>query len=92
MIVEKCVNMAGLMNKKIVGLVENMSYYQCPDCGARHSIFGESRGEETAARHGIPGVARLPIDPALAAGCDAGEIESFRGDWLDALADVLEKL
>ncbi len=92
MIVEKCVNMAGMMDKKVVGLVENMSYYKCPDCGAEHSVFGPSHAEELARRHDIPAVARLPLDPGLASACDEGVIELFEGSWLDALADAIEKL
>ena len=92
MIVEKCVNMAGMMQKKVIGLVENMSYFKCPDCGKEHAVFGESHVEELAARHGIEGTARLPIDPTLAAAVDAGEIEAVEGAWLDALADTVEKL
>ena len=92
MIVEKCVNMAAMMHKKVVGLVENMSFFKCPDCGGEHSIFGESRAAELAERHGIPAVARLPIDPKLTALCDAGRIECFEGDWLADLADSIEKL
>ena len=92
MIVEKAVNMAGMMDKNVIGLVENMSYFRCPDCGGEHSIFGPSRVEETARKHGIPNTARLPIDPALANACDNGAIESFSGEWLDSLADAIEKL
>ena len=86
MIVEKAVRMAKMMNVPVLGIVENMSYYECPDCGARHSIFGESHLDEIAARHGIANVARLPMDPAIAAACDAGEIETLRAPWLDAFA------
>ena len=92
MIVEKAVNMAAMMNKDVIGLVENMSYFQCPDCGKKHEIFGKSRAEELAAAHAIPTVARLPMDPKLAACCDDGYIELFKGDWLDGLADAIEKL
>ena len=92
MIVEKAVNMAGMMDKTVIGLVENMSYFRCPDCGGEHSIFGPSRVAEIARKHGIPNTARLPIDPALAAACDNGAIESFEGSWLDSLADAIEKL
>lgn len=60
MIVEKAVNMAAMMKKNVVGLVENMSYYVCPDCGAKHEIFGASRADGLAALHGIPNVAKLP--------------------------------
>ena len=92
MIVEKAVNMADMMKKPVIGLVENMSYFACPDCGKRHEIFGPSRAQATADAHGIPNVARIPIDPELAALCDRGAVAGFRGDWLDGLADAIEKL
>ena len=91
MIVEKAVKMAELMKVPVLGIVENMSYYQCPDCGAKHSIFGESHIEETAEKFGIGSISRIPVDPKLSAGVDAGMIELFEGDWLDGLADELEK-
>ena len=91
MIVEKAVRMAEMMNVPVLGIVENMSYYECPDCGARHSIFGESHLDEIAARHSINNVARLPIDPAIAAACDAGTIEQLNAPWLDDFADALEQ-
>ena len=90
-IVDKAVKMAKLMNIPILGLVENMSYFQCPDCGKRHSIYGESHLEETAKKHGIENIARLPIDPKFAELCDKGLIEKFEGDWLSDLCDSLEK-
>ena len=92
MIVEKAVNMAAMMKKNVVGLVENMSYYVCPDCGAKHEIFGASRADGLAALHGIPNVAKLPIDPRRAACSDGGLMEVFSGDWLDGMADAVEKL
>ncbi len=85
MIVEKAVNMAGLMNVPVLGLVENMAYVACPDCGKKISIFGESHLEETAARLNIPKTAQIPIDPKLAAACDKGMIELFEGPWLEEL-------
>ena len=91
MIVEKAVRMAEMMKVPVLGIVENMSYFECPDCGRRHSIFGESHLEEIAARHGISNVARLPIDPAIAAACDAGSIETLESPWLDAFAAELKK-
>jgi Mrp family chromosome partitioning ATPase len=90
MIVGKAVRMAELMNIPVLGLVENMSYFQCPDCGEKHEIFGESHVEETAKQYGIPMVAKMPIDPKLAAGVDAGMTELFDGDYLDALFASLE--
>ena len=92
MIVEKAVKMAELMNIPVIGIVENMSYFVCPNGGEKHSIFGESRVDEIAAKYGIKNVAKLPVDSKLAAAADAGMIELFEGDWLDALADSIEAL
>lgn len=91
MIVEKAVNMARLdgLNIPVVGLVENMSYFECPNCGKRHAIFGESHLEEIAAQYGIRSTARLPIDASLARACDAGAIEAIKSPWLDGIADTL---
>ena len=91
MIVSKAVKMAGMMNIPVLGIVENMAYYECPDCGKRHSIFGESHVKEIADEFGIMNTAQLPINPKLAGACDKGMIEMFEGDWLDALADAVEK-
>ena len=91
MIVEKAVNMAAMMNIPVLGLVENMSYIECPDCGKRIYPFGESHLDEIAARHGIATTARLPINPKLAAACDKGAIELFEGDWLDKMLDELTR-
>ena len=92
MIVEKAVKMANLMNIPVLGVVENMSYYECPKCGEHLPVFGESRVDEIAARYEIPNVARLPINPKLAGAVDKGLVELFEGDWLDAMADAIEKL
>ncbi|MFH1512577.1 MAG: Mrp/NBP35 family ATP-binding protein [Bacillota bacterium] len=89
MIVEKAVNMAALLHIPVLGLVENMSYAACPDCGKEIRIFGESHADEIAKRHGIQTVARLPIDPKLTAACDQGKIERFEGDWLDILLQTI---
>ena len=91
MIVEKAVNMAKMMKVPVLGIVENMSYYECPDCHSHHSIFGESSIEETAKRFGVDTVAKLPINPKLAAACDKGMIELFDGDWLDGMIEKLTK-
>ncbi len=91
-IVEKAVRMAEMMRIPVLGLVENMSYFQCPNCGEKHKIFGDSRIEEAAVRYGIGNVAKLPIDPNLAKLCDEGCIEEFEGEWLDHLAGHLEYL
>ena len=92
MIVGKAVKMAEMMNIPVLGLVENMSYFKCPDCGKEYPVFGESRLEEVAAEYGVDVLGRLPIDPKLAAACDKGMIELFEGDWLDGAADKIEKL
>lgn len=89
MVVEKAVKMAKLMNIPVLGLVENFSYFQCPDCGGKHAIFGESHVEETAKRLAIPAVTKLPIDPKLAAACDAGTVELFEGTWMNGLLDSI---
>ena len=89
MIVEKAVKMAGLLNVPIVGIVENLSYFECPDCGKKHYLFGESHLEEIAAKNGIPETARIPIQPKLSAAVDAGLIELDEGPWLDTLTAAL---
>ncbi len=91
MIVEKAVNMAELMNIPVVGLVENYSYVKCPDCGRELRVFGESHIDELAAKRGLPLLARVPMDPALAALCDKGVIELAEVDYFDAVADAVEK-
>lgn len=92
MIVEKAVNMANMMNIPILGIVENMSYFVCDECGKKHSLFGESRIEETAARLGIDTVVRLPLSKDLASVVDKGLVELYEGDELDALTDRIEEL
>ena len=92
MIVTKAVKMAELMHIPVLGLVENYSYFQCPDCGKRHPIFGESHIDSVAAEHGLEVLARLPIDPKLAEACDKGEIESFQPNYLTAVAEKLAQL
>ncbi len=91
LIVEKAVKMARLMNIPILGIVENMSFFRCPDCGKNHEIFGKSRIAETAKKFDIPVYARLPIDPRLTSMADRGGIELYEGDWLDELSDAVEK-
>ena len=89
MIVTKAVKMAEMMHIPVLGLVENYSYFQCPDCGKQHHIFGESHIDEVAQAHGLKVLARLPIDPGLAAACDRGEIELYEPNYL---ADVAAQL
>ncbi len=86
MIVKKALNMAKMMNIPVLGLVENMSYLECPDCKKKISVFGESHIDETARETGTEVLAKIPINPKLAAACDAGMIELFEGDWLDGAA------
>lgn len=90
MIVTKAVNMAKMMDVPILGLVENMSYFQCPGCGEKYKIFGDSHLEDVANANGLKILGRLPVDPKLAAACDKGVIELFDGDWLDQAADEIE--
>ena len=92
MIVEKAVKMAKMMDIPILGLVENMSYFKCPDCGKEISIFGESHIEQIAKDNNITNIAKLPINPKIAAACDKGVIELFNGNWLDNIADNFEKM
>ena len=87
MIVKKAINMANMMNIPVLGLVENMSYLECPDCKKKISVFGDSHIDETAKETGTEVLAKLPINPKLAAACDAGLIELFEGDWLDKAAE-----
>ncbi len=91
MIVAKAVNMAGMMNVPVLGLVENMSYFKCPDCGKEHAIFGESKAAELAKLYGIPHYARLPIDPEITAKVDAGKVEFVSGELVSGLLDDMEK-
>lgn len=91
MIVEKAVNMAGMMNIPVLALVENMSYFKCPNCGSEHHIFGESHVEEIAQKHGIDLVCRLPLDPELASATDAGKIEQTEKSGLDPIIRLLSK-
>ena len=88
MIVEKAVKMAQLMNVPVIGIVENLSYYVCPDCGAKHKIFGDGHVEEVAAKYDIKAIAEIPINHKIAAACDKGMIELFDGDWLDQMVEV----
>lgn len=92
MIVGKAVKMAKMMNVPILGIVENMSYFVCPDCDKEYQIFGESKLEEVAAKYNIDSYAKIPINPKLAAACDKGMIELFEGNWLDSVADLLADL
>lgn len=89
MIVEKAVNMATMMNIPILGIVENMSYIECPDCDRKISVFGESGVDAIALEHGIEAVAKLPIDRELTKAADTGKIEEFENNYL---ADFMQKV
>lgn len=91
MIVEKAVKMAELMNIPILGLVENYSYFKCPDCGKEHKIFGDSHIETVAAEHGLKVLAKLPIEARVAAAVDAGEVEQLAPNGLETVAAELCK-
>ena len=90
MIVSKAVKMAELMNIPILGLVENMSYFKCPDCGREHQIFGDSHIDEIADQYGTRVLAKVPIDPDLAKSVDTGTIELFVGDWFTNAVNTIE--
>ena len=83
MVVEKAVKMAEMMNIPVLGLVENMSYITCPDCGKKIEVFGESKADAIAAEYGIPAVAKMPIDPKIASLADCGRIEDYDGAALN---------
>ncbi len=92
MIVAKAVNMAGLMNKPVIGLVENMSYFKCPDCGKEHAVFGESKIDAIAEKEGLPVLAKLPLDYTIAGFCDKGCMELVDpGQLRDAAEKIAEK-
>lgn len=90
LIVEKAVKMAGMMNVPILGLVENMSYFKCPDCGKEHKIFGESHIDEIAERYHTRVLAKVPMDEALRKSVDTGTVELFVGDYFENAANTIE--
>ena len=91
MIVQKAVNMANMMNVPILGIVENMSYIKCPDCGRKISVFGESAVDALAMENGIPAVAKLPIDRELTKAADNGSLENFENNYLTDFFDKIDK-
>ena len=92
MIVQKSVKMATMMNVPVLGLVENMSYFACPDCGKKISVFGESHIDEIAQRFNTKVLAKLPIDSDLAKNVDNGKVELFEGNYLDEAVEEIVKL
>ena len=91
-IVEKAVKMANMMNIPILGLVENMSYVRCPDCGREISVFGKSNIESIANSFGLPVLARIPTEEATSAAVDSGDIESLDFHYLDDAVETVKKL
>lgn len=91
MIVKKAANMADMMNIPVFGLVENMSYVKCPDCGEEIKLFGESGIENIAKDFGYDLLARIPIDPEIASYVDRGWIETIKTNYLEEAADIIEK-
>lgn len=89
MIVGKAVNMARMMQVPILGLVENMAYFTCPDNGKTYHIFGKGKAAGVAIEYGIPLLGSIPIDPTIADACDAGRVEDLNGDWLAPALDVI---
>lgn len=92
MVVEKSLKMAKMMGKKIIGIVENMSYYECPDCGSKHAIFGKSNIEKVAEKYGVDTLVKLPIDPSIAAKVDEGKATEIKNDLLNPIIEKIEGL
>ena len=92
MIVSKAVKMAQMMNIPIIGIVENMSYFRCPDNNKDYQIFGASHIEDIASEYNLKVLAKIPIDPHLSSLSDLGLIELFKGEWLSEIPETLEKL
>ena len=91
MVVEKAVNMARIMHIPVLGLVENMSYLSCPDCGKEIEVFGQSKAKAIAEEYGIPAIARMPLDPQISKLADQGRIEDYDGSALEAIFAQIEK-
>lgn len=92
MIVQKAINMAHMMNVPVLGVVENMSYIECPDCGSKIPVFGESAVDALALENGIPAVAKLPLDRALTVAADTGKIEDAKNPLTDFFNKISKKL
>ena len=90
MIVEKAVKMTAMLNLPVVGVVENMSYFKCPDCGKEHNIYGRSVINQVAAKYGIEIVERLPIDPAIANAVDDGKVDTLPGEYVSEICDFIK--
>lgn len=91
MIVSKAVNMANMMNIPVLGIIENMSYLQCPDCDKKINVFGESQLDNVAAELNLDILGRIPIDPKLATLCDKGMLELMENDYLDTAVEIIQR-
>jgi hypothetical protein len=93
MVVRKAARMAGHLGIPIIGMVENMSYATCPQCGERIEVFGPSQALETAEKSGVPLLGRIPLDPDLSRRCDAGDVEVYENEAFNAVAEkVVERV
>lgn len=92
MVVAKAIKMANTMKIPILGLVENMSYFRCPDCGSQHAIFGKSNMEAVTEKYDVPILEKIPVDPIIADLCDKGLVEMVKDNWFEDFAGVLEKM
>jgi Mrp family chromosome partitioning ATPase len=92
MVVEKAVNMANMMNVPVLGIVENMSYIECPDCAKKIEVFGESKVQKIAQQYGIPSIARMPLDPRISRFADEGRIEDYQTEALGQVFDEIQKV
>ncbi|MCI8337667.1 MAG: Mrp/NBP35 family ATP-binding protein [Lachnospiraceae bacterium] len=93
MIVGKAVKMAQMMNVPILGIIENMSYVECPGCKEKIKVFGESHLEEVAAQYELPVLGKIPMTPAISAASDAGDVENLDdGDWFDQAVRAIEAI
>ncbi|HBI60300.1 MAG TPA: ATP-binding protein [Lachnospiraceae bacterium] len=90
MIVAKAVKMAQMMDVPVIGIIENMSYVECPGCKERIEVFGKSHVDEVAMQYHLPVLGKIPMTPAIAAASDAGDIENLEGDWLDGAVSAIE--
>lgn len=91
MVVEKAVNMANMMNIPVLGLVENMSWLSCPDCGRKIEIFGQSKAAAIAKEYGIPAIAKMPLDSRIAEYADSGRIEDYETEDLKEIYKAIER-
>lgn len=92
MIVGKAVKMAQMMDIPIIGIIENMSYVECPDCGKAIEIFGKSHVDDVATQYHLPVLGRIPMTPSIAAASDAGAVEDLEGNWLDVAISAIEAI